>query len=345
MAGKNHRSSGKSRIITLWERTRMRKYLAVLIFAAAGLSGYANDLKDAKLLGNVKTVASQPYKMVQAFGQWTQVKDTLSNTTTYDTKGNKTEEAGYNVDGLLSPMWEGGPSKMVYAYDAKGNMTERADYLADGSLQSKTVFAYDAKGNMTEDAYRADGSLDSKRVHPVYTVNAKENKTEEPSYTADGSLAFKMVYTHDAKGNMTEMADYLADGSLGFKIVFAYDAKGTATEEARYNADGSLGSKMVFAYDAKGNRTTEANYDADGSLDSKMVYTYEYDPIGNWTKQAISKEVTKFGQTYLEPDSVTIRSITYFQGAPDSAAQDSSATEWWNAKPQSSAPDSLQGSP
>jgi hypothetical protein len=106
----------------------------------------------------------------------------------------------------------------------------------------------------------------------------------------------------------------MASNCLRFaKWIDAYNEKGNEIEDSWYNADGSLKIKSVFTYDDNGNETMESDYDADGSLKTKSVYTYEYDPKGNWTKKMESEEVTKFGETYLEPQSVTIRTITYYE--------------------------------
>lgn len=125
-------------------------------------------------------------------------------------------------------------------------------------------------------------------------------------------LINKKTYTYDARGNLTENAEYKANGSLDGKVIYTYDARSNITELAYYKADGSLDRKAIYTYDDKGNMTEAASYNTDGSLAWKDIYTYEYDKFGNWTKEIISAEVSKFGKVYLEPQVVTIRTITYY---------------------------------
>jgi hypothetical protein len=146
----------------------------------------------------------------------------------------------------------------------------------------------------------------------TYIYDDKGNLTEWASYNADRSVDLKGIYTYDDKGNKTEWALYNADGSLNKKDIFTYDDKGNETEWTWYNADGSLFRKVINTYDARGNNTEMASYNADGSLSGKEIYTYEYDKFGNWTKKITSAEVSKFGKVYLEPQEVTIRTITYY---------------------------------
>jgi len=259
----------------------MKKLVAVMLLGIALLgTTSAQNLKSMGLQGKVHTLEEETWGLTLKFGEY--VKNNLINkeTSTYDDKGKimkKTVHAAY-IAGILVDF------KLIYIYDDKGNNTEIASYNADGSLSKKSIYTYDDKGNNTEIA----------------------------SYNADGSLFMKVINTYDDKGNKTEAASYNAGGSLFMKVINTYDDKGNNTEMASYNADGSLAWEYIYTYDDKGNNTEMASYNADGSLSRKEIYTYEYDKFGNWTKKITSAEVSKFGKVYLEPQEVTIRTITYY---------------------------------
>ncbi len=238
------------------------------------------DKEKYHLLGPVQKVMIEMAKLSDKFGKWAEGKRTLSETVTFDARGNLTEEDSYDSDGTVK-------AKAVYTYAAKDNRAEEVSYkprwrFFDGPVDSKDVYTYDEKGNLTEEA----------------------------SYNSDGTLRSKTIYTYDAKRNLIEEAVYHPDGTVRSKTICTYDAKGNRTEETIYNADGTLRAKTVYTYDATGNRTEEDFYNPD--LQKKETYTYESDSFGNWIKMTTSTWVTKFGKSYFEPSLVTYRTITYY---------------------------------
>jgi hypothetical protein len=88
---------------------------------------------------------------------------------------------------------------------------------------------------------------------------------------------------------------------------------GKLIKEDKYEVENSL---LLFyntyGYDNMGNQTSNAFYLSDGSKALENITSYEYDRNTNWIKRTRSKEVTKFGKTYLEPQKITIREITYY---------------------------------
>src|SRR6266852_3732156 len=175
------------------------------------------DKEQYHFLGPVQKVVTETAKLSDKFGKWAEGKRTLSETVTFDAKGNLTEEDSYDSDGTVK-------AKAVYTYAAKDNRAEEVSYkprwrFFDGPVDSKDVYTYDEKGNLTEEA----------------------------SYNSDGTLRSKTIYTYDAKRNLLEEVVYHPDGTVRSKTICTYDAKGNRTEETFYNAD--LQKKETYTYE------------------------------------------------------------------------------------------------
>jgi hypothetical protein len=91
---------------------------AVLLMAA---SVQADDLKDAGLLGKVKSVDTSTFGLTMGFGQWVQDRTSTSRMVrSYDAAGNMAGELDYDIDGSLTHKWV-----VAYEYDAMGNWTKQ----------------------------------------------------------------------------------------------------------------------------------------------------------------------------------------------------------------------------
>src|SRR5262249_19872275 len=75
------------------------------------------DKEKYHLLGSVQKIVTETAKLTDKFGKSTEEKRMLSETATFDAKGNLTEEDVYDVDGTIN-------SKAVYSYDTKENKAE-----------------------------------------------------------------------------------------------------------------------------------------------------------------------------------------------------------------------------
>jgi len=121
----------------------MTKKIAA-VFLALALAGSINPeaLREANLVGKVKTVVEENYSLINQSGAWVRGFLNYKYVNTYDSKGNRTEWESYGAAGLLKYLY-------VYAYDDKGNQIEETYYNGDGSLASKSVYAYeyDSDGN------------------------------------------------------------------------------------------------------------------------------------------------------------------------------------------------------
>jgi hypothetical protein len=200
----------------------------------------------------------------------------------YDAKGNKISEVGYNRDGSIF-------EKRLYAYDSHGHRVAEANYdemgnftkiLPKGSLLNLELrYKYDEQG----------------RVLEMLTYNWLYRSLE------------KIIYTYDSYGRKTEVI-YSKEGVM--KNSYLYDAEDQVTQIIA-ERDGSLVSKTIFKYDSRGNETETSRFRPDGFLEQKIKTFYEYDSKGNWIKRAWIWLI-KDGKKISEPQSITIREITYY---------------------------------
>ncbi|MCA1594603.1 MAG: hypothetical protein LC754_18640, partial [Acidobacteria bacterium] len=119
---------------------RMRQFSIFSLMLAA------NDREQDGLSGPVRRVKTETAKITVKNGKPVEAARVLLETTTYDNKGGKVDNAYFlAAGGSLT-------GKEVYKYDAKGNMVEMTLQNEDGSLASKEVYSYDfdAFGNWTK---------------------------------------------------------------------------------------------------------------------------------------------------------------------------------------------------
>lgn len=89
-----------------------------------------------------------------------------------------------------------------------------------------------------------------------------------------------------------------------------------------YNADGALADWNVITRDGRGNVLESAFYKEDGTLVevqkggssylNRFVSSYEFDSVGNWIKEVVSKPVLRSGVPILEPYAFRRRAISYY---------------------------------
>ena len=114
-------------------------------FAHAIVLG-ASDREQDGLNGPVRRVKTETAKIAVKSGKPVESARVVLETTTYDQKGNRIDNAYFlAAGGSLT-------GKEVYKYDDKGNMVEMTLHNDDGSLLAKEVYSYefDAVGNWTK---------------------------------------------------------------------------------------------------------------------------------------------------------------------------------------------------
>lgn len=117
--------------------------LPLLVARRAHASAAASDREQDGLAGPVRRVKTETAKIAVKNGKPVEGARAVLETTTYDQKGNRVDNAYFlEAGGTLT-------GKEVYKYDDKGNIVEMTLHNADGSLLAKEVYSYefDAVGN------------------------------------------------------------------------------------------------------------------------------------------------------------------------------------------------------
>ncbi len=114
-----------------------------LVATRAALDTAATEREQDGLAGPVRRVKTETAKITVKGGQPAEGPRQVLETTTYDQKGTRVDNAYFlNAGGSLT-------GKEVYKYDARGNIVEMTLHNDDGTLLAKEVYTYefDAVGN------------------------------------------------------------------------------------------------------------------------------------------------------------------------------------------------------
>lgn len=272
--------------------------------------------EQAGYLGPVQTVKCETAEFSTQDGKRVEGARVPSLETSYNRRGDVTEERWYDASGNLD-------FRVLFTHDAKGNVREVVRRDAQDNLLERHVYRHDRKGRPTESlAYDSEGQLTMKGE---YRHDAKENAVGCVFRDEKGLQKNRRLDVQDAKGRRIRTEWYDAGNTLKWRTLVAYSPDSTKIEETScdYNPDGSLDRKTVSTYDARRRILSEATYADDGSLLERFEYTYAYDWRGNAVKQTRLRLVRKEGlpgegASIYEPESVTYTTLTYF---PDAATQ------------------------
>nr|MBA3241848.1 TonB family protein [Acidobacteriota bacterium] len=130
-------------VSTTFARATQRHAFTRPHFSFLSLTLAVNDREQDGLLGPVRRVKTETSKINVKNGKPFESTRVVLETTTYDNKGNKVDNAYFlAAGGSLT-------GKESYKYDDKGNMIEMTLQNEDGSLLSKETYSYefDAVGN------------------------------------------------------------------------------------------------------------------------------------------------------------------------------------------------------
>jgi hypothetical protein len=121
-----------------------------------------------------------------------------------------------------------------------------------------------------------------------------------------GSIKFKTEYLYI--DNIVSDKNYYNIDGLSHKDVF--NQNGQRVEYVHYGE--YFNSKTIYEYDDYQNLIKMTEYE-NGYISKIIVHEYVYDDKCNIIKDEMWKTVDKFGESFLEPQTVSIRTITYYQ--------------------------------
>jgi S1-C subfamily serine protease len=283
------------------------------------------DVEHEKLRGPVKNLRVEQAKFTEKFGKWEKTAPWVVIIHTFDKYGFTQYEEGYNyqdfygMSELVEPpgAWDPSRYKRAYTYDYEERTSAMDFYwapLTEKVLEYRTrsIKKYDESGDIVDSS----------------------------DYNPDGSLKGKLVYSTDSRGRFAE-SRYSGDGKKGWSTIKYVDAAGASVEED-YNSSNKLISRTtklrtqtsegiieitnyepgetISKWVALINPKTRLEVERTGYLGDEVIerfkFKYKFDSVGNWVEEVKYKEVTKFGKTYFEPETVTLRQITYYGADP-----------------------------
>lgn len=271
---------------------------------------------DYKCSGSVLMIEVSNHKFEERFGKWEITSAWDFERVFFNDEGNIDYEEGshfkdfMDLASILEGPWEPSRYKRLYTYNYEdqetmsdlywaplnekifeyrgrdikkyhaGELIESAWYKRDGSLQGKTVVEKNARGGFTSTWFQSDGEKSSSEVTYNDASGAEVNESQ------------------DKRGNVTFRTIKSVSGSTIIREMHNYTGEGVWTRTVRLsNAQNDLEFESTTYL---GDRLTE-----------RMKTEYAFDGNGNWIRKVTYKEVTKFGRTYFEPQTATLRRISY----------------------------------
>lgn len=304
--------------------------LCIFLNCSAGAQ-MTNETAD--LMNPVHMIRTEKTMMYGSGGTHIEGGRIVSQVTTYDSKGRKTEQLNYTSEGLLA-------LRSVRTYGQSNELIEESGYSADGSLVHRYIYTSDSTERRASQAiYNADGVLSAKGVD---LLDEKGRVTESIDFEAGGSPQIKEIYSYDDRGRVSEVIScahnpdvsivsiiqndngkavtidrgkvvrdsVCGEGFLASRDIYAYKDQGITVERSSYASDRSLIKREVTTSDARGLATEVIVYNNDGTVRSRVAYDREYDSRGNWIKEMKSEWNTKTAS--FEPKETTYRTITYY---------------------------------
>ena len=286
--------------------------------------------------GDVFSVLETSYETVPNFDKFKKGKKSYDSLMYFNPEGNVTSNKSINYENDNRSE-----TKEIASYDS-ANRTVKVESYSDGSLQSKTITVYNYKGEIaSSNEYDEKGNLTTK------ATSEYSNQFEKRSIcSADNDC--KIIYEGLDENGIETVISY-KNSNLYLIVTNDERVKGS-TKKIIYNFCHGGGfdendEELPCTYNGKISKITDGigYYDpqtkyiisisqATRDLDNpnkpvekeSYKYEYKYDLKGNWIEKIEKKKVTKFGETYFEPISITEREIRYFSD-PDTKPSTKSA--------------------
>lgn len=260
-------------------------------------------LQRENLKGAIKLVNTKSYSIKEKKGALYDAYQSSHIITTFDKKGNRTEEEKFLGDSSKS-----GSAKKIYHYNSQGFAIETSFYIR-GKQDGKSVLKLDKKGNVKESQLLdADGNnlrrvvnrLDEngrKKEMWQYHLNdsfprktlfyyyKEDNKTSEKHYGKNGVFLAWSTYTFNEKGLLIQEMKYEEGGGPIGRVLYTYDARGNLLERLESVRNANNTTRYTYTWDENDNVTSEKKFDKNEQLLEAKMYGYLYDAKGNWMEK------------------------------------------------------------
>lgn len=292
------------------------------------------DIKSEELKGNVKKMTVSDYKIVEKFGEATEIK-TINTEIIFNKDGFYLSK---NVDcvadnRVVSILCDS--KKKLYLYHKGSNCVSYfscTQYDFDSyefnsecinGLTQKITYKYNTN-------YRLNGD------YRVFHYDKKKNLIKIEFYDRENNISKICQYLYNDRNKIIEKKEFDSNGNLNEKFVFGYDAKNRlifkdtykvrnnpprkdSSIKYHYDEHNNLLAIYNYAYSSyksamelKGSISYSYKYDSNGNIVEKTqsfgIYSkikyYGYDSDGNWTKSV-------WYSSKNNPEKKVIRQIEY----------------------------------
>jgi hypothetical protein len=270
--------------------------LILLIMASASVQAKnRSDVKEDRLIGNVKSVSLASYKLYGTAGKPERGRTIVTSSSKYDEAGNLVEFISTALqDTIDNEVMHFEATKSIFKFDNAGNLVAKLDYLGDGRLDDSSFYKVDQKGSRIDIfTYKADGTLAANSTSEydlrgnvvesteyekgklknwnTYKYDDRFNEIEETGHEGSGKLKWKENLTYDSKNNLVEVVDYKRDDSFAARYRYGYNSKGDLVEEYEYSSDTAHNYKKVTTkYDNEGHPIEINHFNEGGRLISQI---------------------------------------------------------------------------
>ncbi|NVO09685.1 MAG: hypothetical protein HXX16_06980 [Bacteroidales bacterium] len=189
-----------------------------------------------------------------------EIELTYKQNFTYDDKGNKKIETGF--DGITT-------YRIVYNYLPDGKSKDITKYNADNSINEKWESTYNDNVqtiNVLKQGKTLDYTLTRK-------TDSKDNIIEEVRKDSKGKEVSRTTFEFDGSNNISSSAEYYS-GKISKTFQYKYNSKKQLAEIIQVNPDGTKTLSRAYKYDEKGNVLEEKWFDGVPSDLSSKNYKY-----------------------------------------------------------------------
>lgn len=270
----------------------------------------SNDLKEAKLKGNVKSITITTSK-------GTMTKNGFRKNNIEDVEIDEYNKAGYLVQKTFKLPSGINQSIEYKRYDNKNQLLVTERMNPSGSLIEKIEYEYNSKGqNIKRTLYEGDDFIRGSVIRHFDSIGRIGQEDNIPGKTIIAAYIPKLLkkasfhYQYDSRNNMTGLY-YNANSDRTYVLWFTYSNKNEMLTKTYVNLVGDTVYMNSYNYNNKGDLTLEkrkCNSNQGSDCNYEKTYTdYEYDSKSNYTKVIrIEKQLYKEAYYLIE------REISYY---------------------------------
>ncbi len=185
---------------------------------------------------------------------------------TYDQRGNKRSETGYDGSARY---------RVVYSYLPNGKLANITRYNADNSVAERWIYSYSGDKQIINITPKSGMPY---RVEKVFNKSGK--LLSQTTFDKSGNEQKKVEYKYDKKGHIAEERQSYG-GKLNYTLQYRYDAKGQLQKVFQQRPKQKKYVNNDYAYDRSGNLIKEEWADGNPDLMSRKDSEYK---SGNMVK-------------------------------------------------------------